>query len=211
MNSKTQHVPPLRSSMITVCSAFTGSFITQYPYLWTPHGGVIQLLWSEWHFKSGPSPVTLIKPWSRLWKSTLPQTKSFSKRESSSYWPQPCASPCLGTLKWSRRFLAKAGLAQSSFPLLPVSPRDASAEFQHPSRQGQIKLLLLLLLAPESNRAANPPAPGLHQERGRDLSPDLQRVKGTHFSPLFTPGCLSSPTPGIVLSLPPSPCGIFSG
>lgn len=170
MNSKTQHVPPLRSEMITGCSAFTISFRRQYPfYLWTSHGGG----WSWFYdlndiFSQIPSPVTLTVPWSGCEKVT-PNQVIFPREKPSRGWPQPGASPCLGVLKWSCRFLAKAGLAQSSFPLLPVSPRDASAEFQHPCRQGQIKLLLLTASSSWAQEGSQSPQPQPCTKRGKGI------------------------------------------
>lgn len=106
-------------------------------------------------------------------QQVLVQGKTSKPLTSTLCWPELRSE----VITWS---LAKAGLAQGSFPLLPVSPQEAWEEFQCPGRQGQIKLLYCCFwLSPQPRPAAG---------EGTGLSLVLRMSEKHPFSPLFTLG-----------------------
>ena len=96
-------------------------------------------------------------------------------------------------------FPGKAGLAQSSIPILASSPWDTSAEFKRLSRQGQIKTASLLILV-QGPAVRHRPAAGegsgpfsVREPNAPLLAPVYSRV---------------TPTRGMPLQRAPFPCGL---
>lgn len=108
-----------------------------------------------------------------------------------------------------------AGQGRASPKFLPTqasSPQDASAEFKLLVCLDKVKLNCFTSASGSGADLASSPQAQTCSRRGvRAGSPLCRGAKGTHFLPYFLQRRLSSPTPGIPLSLAPSPCGIFVG
>lgn len=113
-------------------------------------------------------------------------------------WLDPPPLSC-SLVKIPPAFPGKAGLAQSSIPILASSPWDASAEFKRLSRQGQIKTASLLILV-QGPAVLHRPAAG---EGSGPFS--VQEPNALLRAPVYSRG---TPTPGIPLLRAPSPCGM---